>query len=77
MIYYAGENYRYNSWEVSDDLGWEIDLALSYEIMEGLTYSFEGAVLFTGDSFDYEKDDGTRGEWGEIWSFFNTLQYEF
>jgi len=77
VIYYAGENYRYNSWEVSDDLGWEIDLALSYEIMEGLTYSFEGAVLFTGDSFDYEKDDGTRGEWGEIWSFFNTLQYEF
>lgn len=75
--YYAGENYPYQSWEVSDDLGWEIDLALSYEIMEGLTYTFEGAVLFTGDSFDYEKADGTRGEWGEIWSIFNTLQYDF
>ncbi|MBN1883686.1 MAG: hypothetical protein JW885_16090 [Deltaproteobacteria bacterium] len=77
MIYYAGVNYPYQSWEVSDDLGWEIDLALSYEIMEGLTYTFEGAVLFTGDSFDYEKADGTRGDWGEIWSVFNTLQYEF
>jgi hypothetical protein len=70
-------SYLYQSWEVSDDLGWEIDLAVSYEIMEGLTYTFEGAVLFTGDSFDYEKADGTRGDWGEIWSIVNTLQYEF
>jgi len=70
-------NYAYSSWEVSDELGWEIDLALSYEIMEGLTYTFEGGVLFTGDSWDYEKADGTRGEWGEIWSIVNTLQYEF
>ena len=70
-------NYFYNSWEVSDELGWEIDLAVSYEIMEGLTYTLEGAVLFTGDSWDYEKADGTRGDWGEIWSIVNTLQYEF
>ncbi|MBN1880881.1 MAG: hypothetical protein JW885_01795 [Deltaproteobacteria bacterium] len=70
-------NYGYRSWEVSDDLGWEIDLAVSYEIMEGLTYTLEGGVLFTGDSWDYEKADGTRGEWGEIWSIVNTLQYEF
>jgi len=70
-------NYNYHSWEVSDDLGWEIDLAVSYEIMEGLTYTLEGGVLFTGDSWDYEKADGTRGDWGEIWSIVNTLQYEF
>ena len=70
-------NYNYQSWEVSDDLGWEIDLAVSYEIMEGLTYTLEGGVLFTGDSWDYEKADGTRGDWGEIWSIVNTLQYEF
>ena len=76
-ISYYSNNYTYNSWEISDDLGWEIDLAISYEIMEGLTYTFEGGVLFTGDSFDYEKADGTRGDWGEIWSIVNTLQYEF
>ncbi|MBN1883271.1 MAG: hypothetical protein JW885_13975 [Deltaproteobacteria bacterium] len=70
-------NYGYQSWEVSDDLGWEINLALSYEIMEGLTYTFEGAVLSTGDSWDYEKADGTRGDWWEVWSIVNTLQYEF
>jgi hypothetical protein len=70
-------NYNYHSWEVSNELGWEIDLAISYEIMEGLTYTLEGGVLFTGDSWDYEKADGTRGDWGEIWSIVNTLQYEF
>jgi hypothetical protein len=75
--YLAAPNYAYHSWEVSDDLGWEIDLALSYEIMEGLTYTLEGGVLFTGDSWDYEKADGSRGDWGEIWSIVNTLQYRF
>jgi hypothetical protein len=34
-------------------------------------------VLFTGDSWDYEKADGTRGDWGEIWSISNALVYEF
>ncbi|MBN1883272.1 MAG: hypothetical protein JW885_13980 [Deltaproteobacteria bacterium] len=76
VAWYSG-NYTYNSWEVSNDLGWEIDLSVSYEIMEGLTYSLAGGVLFTGDSWDYEKADGTRGDWGEIWSIVNTLEYEF
>ncbi|MBN1573704.1 MAG: hypothetical protein JW984_10965 [Deltaproteobacteria bacterium] len=70
-------NYFYNSWDVSDDLGWELDFGFSYEIMEGLTYSLDVGVLFTGDSFDYEKADGTRGDWGEIWSISNQLLYEF
>lgn len=73
----VGSGYLYSSWDVSDDLGWEIDFGFSYEIMEGLTYSFAAGVLFTGDSFDYEKADGTRGDWGEIWSISNTLLYEF
>jgi len=76
-VSYYTNYYTYNSWEVSDDLGWEIDLAISYEIMEGLTYSLEGGVLFTGDSFDYEKADGTREDWGQIWSIVNTLEYKF
>jgi hypothetical protein len=70
-------NYNYDSWEVSDDLGWELDFGASYEIMEGLTYSIDVGILFTGDSWDYEKADGTRGDWGEIWSVTNTLVYEF
>jgi hypothetical protein len=70
-------NYRYQSWDTSDDLGWELDLGASYEIMEGLTYSINVGVLFTGDSWDYEKADGTRGDWGEIWSISNALVYEF
>jgi len=75
--YLNAPNYTYHSWEISDDLGWEIDLAVSYEIMEGLTYTLEGGVLFTGDSWDYEKADGTRGDWGQVWSIVNTLQYRF
>jgi hypothetical protein len=70
-------NYAYRSWDASDDLGWEIDFGFSYEIMEGLTYTFSAGVLFTGDSWDYEKSDGTRGDWGEIWSISNVLVYEF
>jgi len=70
-------NYPYQSWDASDDLGWELDFGFSYEIMEGLTYSLGVGVLFTGDSWDYEKADGTRGDWGEIWSISNQLLYEF
>ena len=70
-------NYNYESWDTSDDLGWELDFGFSYEIMEGLTYTFSAGVLFTGDSWDYEKADGTRGDWGEIWSISNQLLYEF
>jgi hypothetical protein len=70
-------NYFYQSWDADDDLGWEINFGASYEIMEGLTYSFDAGVLFTGDSWDYEKADGTRGDWGEIWSITNALTYTF
>ncbi|MBN1573199.1 MAG: hypothetical protein JW984_08400 [Deltaproteobacteria bacterium] len=70
-------NYNYQSWDADDDLGWEVDFGFSYEIMEGLTYSLSAGVLFTGDSWDYEKADGTRGDWGEIWSVTNVLTYKF
>ncbi len=70
-------NYTYQSWDADDDLGWEIDFGFSYEIMEGLTYSLNVGVLFTGDSWDYEKADGSREDWGEIWSISNMLLYEF
>ncbi len=69
--------YPYHSWDASDDLGWELDFGFSYEIMEGLTYTLGVGVLFTGDSWDYEMADGTRGDWGEIWSISNQLLYEF
>lgn len=66
----------------SKDLGWEIDLGFSYEIMDGLTYTFAGGVLFTGDAWDYDADGVVgapyiRENWGEIWSVVNTLTYEF
>ncbi len=65
------------SWEASTDLGWELDLGFTYEIMEGLTYTFAGGVLFTGDSWDYVDVNGTREEWGPVWSIQNTLRYTF
>jgi hypothetical protein len=69
----------YDSWYGSKtDLGWEVDLGLSYEIMEGLTYTFAGGVLFTGDSFDYSSEaDASHQEWGPIWMINNELMYEF
>ena len=60
----------------SMDLGWEIDLGVKYVIMEGLTYTLAGGVLFTGDSFDYNIG-GTHQEWGPIWMVNNVLTYEF
>jgi hypothetical protein len=62
-----------------NDLGWEIDFGFSYEIMEGLTYSFDAGVLFTGDAWDYNAAAAApnRESWGEIWSIRNTITYSF
>jgi hypothetical protein len=70
-------NSFYNSAVYSADLGWEIDFGFNYEIMEGLDYSFGAGVLFTGDSFDYLDQNGTRHDWGPIWSISNVLKYSF
>lgn len=73
----AANGYTIQSWKASDDLGWEIDLGASYEIMEGLTYTLSAGVLFTGDSFDYVGAGGTHEDWGPIWSVSNALMYKF
>jgi len=70
---------------VSDDLGWEIDLGMTYQIMEGLTLNSEFGVLFTGDAFDYLTSASfanpaapiSRHDWGNIYRWTNTLSYEF
>jgi hypothetical protein len=76
MNYYGASSYT--AWHNGNmDLGWEVDLGLKYEIMEGLTYTFAGGVLFTGDSFDYEGVGGTHENWGPIWMINNVLTYDF
>jgi len=73
--YYVGGG-TYNPWYASShDLGWEVDLGMSYEIMEGLTYSLAAGVLFPGKSFDYVGDGHEK--WGPIWTVNNNLIYEF
>jgi hypothetical protein len=65
---------------VSSDLGWEIDLGVTWTIMEGLTLNSEFGVLFTGDAFDYRRFGyfgGPSVDWGEIYTWVNTLTYEF
>jgi hypothetical protein len=65
---------------VSSDLGWEVDLGLTWTIMEGLTLNSEFGVLFTGNAFDYRRNGlagGPRVDWGEIYRWVNTLTYEF
>jgi len=75
---YTNNNYTYIPAGVDDELGWEIDFGLTWTIMEGLSLNSEFGVLFTGDAFDY-RDPVTfeREEWGEIYSWTNTLMYEF
>jgi hypothetical protein len=63
-------------WADDDELGLEIDLGFSYEIMDGLTYTFAGGVLFAGDAWDYLDASGHEN-WGTIWSLSHTLMYEF
>jgi hypothetical protein len=76
--YYAAGGWSFDCWYASThDLGWEIDLGLSYEIMEGLTYSLAAGVLLPGKSFDYEGVMGTHEKWGPIWTVNNNLIYEF
>jgi len=77
-IYRAPFFAPWSSAVVSADLGWEVDLGFTYQIMEGLTYTFAAGVLFTGDSWDYiNPANGTRYDWGPIWSIQNTLRYTF
>jgi hypothetical protein len=74
-VHYYGT--AYTSWYGSStDLGWEVDLGMKYQIMEGLTYTFAGGVLFTGDSFDYNAG-GVHENWGPIWMINNVLTYDF
>ncbi len=63
---------------VSDQLGWEIDLGATCEIMDGLTLNSEFGVLFAGSAFDY-RNPATfeRESWGPIYRWVNTLTYEF
>jgi len=77
----AGTKY-YIPAKASDELGWEIDLGATYEIMEGLTLNSEFGVLFTGDAFDYQTGGpmgagGVVHSWGPIYRWVNTLTYEF
>jgi hypothetical protein len=60
----------------SHDLGWELDLGVTYQIMEGLSLNSEFGVLFTGDAFDYVTTAGDQ-DWGNIYRWVNTLTYEF
>jgi hypothetical protein len=77
MNYYNNAT-SYTAWNKgSMDLGWEVDLGLKYQIMDGLTYTFAGGVLFTGDSFDYVGVGGTHEKWGPIWMINNVLTYDF
>jgi len=65
---------------LSDDLGWEIDAGFTWSIMEGLTLNSEFGVFFPGEAFDYRIFNGTsweREEWDEIYTWTNTLTYEF
>jgi hypothetical protein len=39
-----------------DEYGWEIDLGVSYELMDNLTYQVDFGYLVTGDFFDHEWD---------------------
>lgn len=75
--YYSTYAPGWRSWSASDQLGWEIDAGVSYEVVEGLTLSCGGGVLFTGDSWDYVNWDGTHGGWGTIWSVMTDLTFEF
>jgi hypothetical protein len=64
----------------SDDLGWEIDLGFTYEIMEGLSFNSEFGILFPGNAFDYRRDGfagGPREDFPNIYRWVNTLTYEF
>jgi hypothetical protein len=64
----------------SDDLGWEIDIGVTYEIMEGLSFNSEFGILFTGDAFDYRAlglGGGPSKDFPNIYRWVNTLTYEF
>jgi hypothetical protein len=79
MNYFDGPNGNYYiPAELSDDLGWEIDVGVTWAIMEGLTFNSEFGVFFPGDAFDYrEPTTLERQEWDEIYRWTNSLTYEF
>ncbi len=40
-----------------DDIGWEVDAKVTYQIAKNLKYWVEGGILFTGDMYDYVGED--------------------
>jgi hypothetical protein len=81
MNYFGGSSGNYYAPAgLSDDLGWEIDVGVTWDIMEGLSFNSEFGVFFPGDAFDYRRWNGTdweRESWDEIYRWTNSLTYEF
>jgi hypothetical protein len=77
MDFYNSDTDYPGKYGTKTDLGWELDLGFKYQIMEGLSYTFAGGVLFTGDSFNYNTVGGDNKDWGPIWMISNVLTYDF
>jgi hypothetical protein len=56
-----------------DEYGWEIDLGMSYSLMDNLAYQVDFGYLMTGDFFD----EGNTLDAEDVYSLTHRLTMEF
>jgi hypothetical protein len=60
-LWYAGKPEKVNG---EDELGFEVDLLATYQLVEGLNLDLVGAYLFAGDAVSLDgKNDEDPGKW--------------
>ncbi len=68
----AAEDVSINGGPKDDDLGWEIDGKVTYNLDRNLKYWVEGGILFTGDAYDYASMSAD-----DMYSIRNGIQLSF
>ena len=72
-LVYAMAESEQSGWD--DEYGWEIDLGMSYELMDNLTYQVDFGYLVTGDFFEGAAGSGLDAE--DVYTLTHRLTMEF
>jgi hypothetical protein len=60
---------------MDDELGWEVDLGMSYALLDNLTYQMDFGYLMAGDLFEGDAEDNDDAE--DVYTLTHRLTMEF
>ena len=71
----AVEDVAIHGGKKDDDLGWEVDGKVTYQLDKGLIYWVEGGYFWAGDAYDMPKNEG--GSADDAWAVRHGIQLKF